>query len=144
MVATKHMVSVIPYNARGEALLQQRDYNPAIKYPGHWTIFGGAVEPEDESFEVAARRELQEELELDLPIRHWYTYTCPDRSIPGELDVIVHVFVAPTERPVESLTLHEGLTMGFYDRAGAAGLNFGFAKGPVVSKFFDDLEAGRL
>ena len=144
MVETRHMVSVIPYNAQGKALLQQRDYNPGIKYPGHWTIFGGAVEPEDESYEVAARRELQEELELDLPIRHWYTYTCPDRSVPGQLDVVVHVFVAPTERTAESLTLREGLGMGFYDRTGAAELNFGFAKGPVVNKFFDDLEGGRL
>ncbi len=41
------MVSVIPVNARGEILLQQRDYTPGILYPGCWTIFGGAVEGDE-------------------------------------------------------------------------------------------------
>ena len=75
MVETRHMVSVIPYNAQGKALLQQRDYNPGIKYPGHWTIFGGAVEPEDESYEVAARRELHRKLvwgtDYPIPVLLW-------------------------------------------------------------------------
>jgi 8-oxo-dGTP diphosphatase len=143
-VEQKHMVSVIPYNARGEALLQQRDNAPGILYPGHWTIFGGAVEPEDESYDAAIRRELWEELELDLPVRAWHTYTCPVRSIPGKLEVIVHVYVAPTDRPVESLTLREGQALGYFDRDGAARLNIGFMKAPVLERFFDDLEGGRL
>lgn len=144
MLEIRHMVSIIPYNERGEALLQQRDNAPGIRYPGHWTIFGGAVEPEDRSFDEAIRRELFEELELDLPVRHWHTYTCPDRSVPDQLDVIVHVYVAPTDRPIESITLCEGQAMGYFDRAGAARLNIGFQKAPIVQKFFDDLESGRL
>lgn len=144
MVEIKHMVSVIPYNERGEALLQQRDNAPGILYPGHWTIFGGAVEPQDPNFDDAIRRELWEELELELSVQPWHTYTCPVRSIPGKLDVIVHVYVAPIDRPAESLTLREGQALGYFDRAGAAGLTIGFAKAPIVQKFFDDLEGGRI
>jgi 8-oxo-dGTP pyrophosphatase MutT (NUDIX family) len=46
-------------------LMQRRDDLPGIWYPGHWGLFGGAVDAgEDES--AALRRELQEELELEL------------------------------------------------------------------------------
>lgn len=143
MANQKHMVSFFPVNPRGEVLLQQRDHAPGIAYPGHWTIFGGAVEP-GESLDEAVKRELWEELELDIPLRHWHTYTCPVRSIPGELDVVVHVYVGETDREVESLTLREGQAMGYFDRTGAAALNVGFAKAPIIAKFFDDLEAGRI
>ncbi len=143
MAEIKLMVSILPVNERGEVLLQQRDHAPGILYPGHWTIFGGAVE-EDETTDEAIRRELLEELELDLPVRHWHTYTCPVRSIPDKLDVVVHVYVANTDRTVESLTLHEGQAMGYFDREGASGLTIGFEKAPIVQKFFDDLEGGRV
>ncbi|CAK0751935.1 Nudix hydrolase domain-containing protein [uncultured Gammaproteobacteria bacterium] len=50
----------------GRYLLQQRDELPQIWYPGHWGLFGGAIEDHEET-EAALRRELQEELNLDLP-----------------------------------------------------------------------------
>lgn len=134
MIAQKHMVSVIPYNARGEVLLQQRDHAPGILYPGCWTIFGGAVEG-DESFDAAIHREIREELEIDFPVDHWYDYVCSVRSIPGELDVIVHVYAGQLERPLDDLTLLEGQAMGWFDAAGVEALVFGFEKKPVVLKF---------
>lgn len=57
----KSFVNVILYDHRGRILLQQRDNNPAIYYPGHWGIFGGQIE-ENESPIVAAIREITEEL----------------------------------------------------------------------------------
>lgn len=138
----KHMVSFVLVNPQGEILLQQRDEKPGIAYPGHWTIFGGAVEDDDDSLDTAVMREMWEELELDLPLRHWHSYTCPVRSIPGELDVIVNVYVGEIDCPLDTLTLREGQAMGYFNRAGTAELRFGFAKLPVVMKFFDDWEKG--
>ena len=108
MIAQKHVVSVIPFNPRGEVLLQQRDHTPGIAYPGCWTMFGGAVEADDPDFEAAIRREIKEELGLELAVELWYEYRCPVRSIPGELDVMVHVFMGELDRPPDSLTLYEG------------------------------------
>lgn len=53
-------VSAILLNQAGEVLLQHRDDNPAIRYPGHWALFGGSVES-GESAHAAARREILEE-----------------------------------------------------------------------------------
>jgi 8-oxo-dGTP pyrophosphatase MutT (NUDIX family) len=45
----------------GRYVMQLRDFKPQIFYPGHWGLFGGAVDP-DESPMEALRRELYEEL----------------------------------------------------------------------------------
>ena len=65
------------------------------------------------------------------------------RSIPGELDVIVHVYTGALDRPLESLTLYEGQAMGWFDAAGVEALEFGFEKKPVVLKFLRE-RAGRM
>jgi 8-oxo-dGTP pyrophosphatase MutT (NUDIX family) len=47
-------------------LLQLRDDIPQIWYPGHWGLFGGSVDAGEDEIE-ALRRELREELELEMP-----------------------------------------------------------------------------
>ncbi len=136
-IRQKHMVSVIPVNGRGEILLQQRDHTPGILYPGCWTIFGGAVEG-DETFDEAIYREIREELDIDFPVERWYDYVCPVRSIPGELDVHVHVYTGRLDRSIASMTLYEGQAMGWFDKAGVEALEFGFEKKPVVLKFLHE------
>lgn len=48
------------FDGSGRVLMQYRDNNVAIDYPGCWTVPGGGVE-KGESFEQAARREFFEE-----------------------------------------------------------------------------------
>ena len=47
----------------GRYLLQHRDQKPGIFYPGHWGLFGGAIDA-GETPEAALKRELEEELGL--------------------------------------------------------------------------------
>ena len=58
-------VSAILMNAEGKVLLQHRDDNPNIRYPGHWALFGGSIEP-GEAPHAAARREVREEIGYQL------------------------------------------------------------------------------
>lgn len=52
-------------NSEGKVLLQLRDDNPDIPYPGCWGTFGGQIEG-DETPEEGIRREIWEELEYEL------------------------------------------------------------------------------
>ena len=49
----------------GRYLMQLRDDKPEIFYPDHWGLFGGSVD-EGEEPEAALRRELMEELNLQV------------------------------------------------------------------------------
>lgn len=88
----------------GRVLLQHRDDNPEIVWPGHWAVFGGHIEPGEEP-EEAALRELAEELELRLE---------------GPLELFSHrndgvrerfVFASPLPVPLDTLVQHEGQAM---------------------------------
>jgi 8-oxo-dGTP pyrophosphatase MutT (NUDIX family) len=62
----------------GRYLLQLRDRKPGIFYPGHWGLFGGAIDG-DETPEAALRRELREEIGLvaeDLRPLTQFSFTC--------------------------------------------------------------------
>ena len=89
-------------------LLQLRDDNPKILYPGHWAFFGGHLEP-DESPEAAIERELIEEIGYQPPVIHYfraYTIDSPDSQI------LRHVFYAPLLEEISTLALNEGMDLG--------------------------------
>lgn len=56
----------------GRYLMQLRDDIPGIFYPGHWGLFGGAIE-KDEGFEEALLRELSEELSYEFVSLNYFT-----------------------------------------------------------------------
>jgi 8-oxo-dGTP diphosphatase len=58
-------VSAILLNDRGEVLLQQRDDNPALRYPAHWALFGGTIEEGELAVEAVAR-EVKEEIDFEM------------------------------------------------------------------------------
>jgi 8-oxo-dGTP pyrophosphatase MutT (NUDIX family) len=60
MPASNSAVAIIVVDG-SKYLMQLRDRKPTIFYPGHWGLFGGAVD-DDESPEQTVRRELEEEL----------------------------------------------------------------------------------
>src|SRR5262249_9146444 len=53
-------------------LLQLRDQKPNISEPGHWGWFGGAIEAEEYPA-AGLKRELNEELGLDVPESRYFT-----------------------------------------------------------------------
>ena len=57
----RRAVKALIYNSAGEILIQQRDFNSNLKWPGAWNLFGGEVKIK-ETFKNGIIRELTEEL----------------------------------------------------------------------------------
>ena len=86
-------------------LMQLRDNNPNIVYPGHWAFFGGHIEP-GETPEVAVQREILEEIGYTLPPTFSKFGNYPDER------ALRHVFHAPLTVELNQLVLNEGWDMG--------------------------------
>lgn len=109
--------AAILHTEDGQYLLQQRDANPSIFYPGHWGCFGGALE-NGESPMDALRRELMEELQLDLGGREIRLFSHFRFSVEpvgiAELNRYYYeIRIGGAE--VEGLRLDEGAAMGLLD-----------------------------
>ncbi|GAB4376073.1 MAG: NUDIX hydrolase [Elainellaceae cyanobacterium] len=101
--ATEVAIAILHCDDR--VLLQLRDDNPEIIYPGHWAFFGGHLEP-GETPEIAMQRELLEEIGYQPAV------LVPFRSYTTDSLIIRHVFSAPLLVKLESLELNEGMDLG--------------------------------
>jgi 8-oxo-dGTP diphosphatase len=99
-------VSAILINSLGQVLLQQRDDNPAIRYPGHWSLFGGTVE-QGESASAAAAREVLEE--IDYEMRNFGLFREFAQNNKREF-----AFVGELSAELNELTLSEGQGMNLF------------------------------
>ncbi len=100
-------VSAILINPRGQVLLQQRDDNPAIRYPGHWSLFGGTIEERETPAEAVAR-EVREEIAFEL--RNFGLFREFVQNNKREF-----AFVGELTAGLDELTLSEGQGMNFFD-----------------------------
>ncbi|WP_293130400.1 NUDIX hydrolase [Microcoleus sp. bin38.metabat.b11b12b14.051] len=100
---TKIHVAIAILYRDGKFLCQLRDDIPNIRYPGHWALFGGHLEP-GETPETAVRRELSEEI-------GWAPATVSLFCCDVEGDIVRHVFHSPLSADVQDLVLHEGWDM---------------------------------
>lgn len=81
-------------------LMQLRDDNPDILYPGHWAFFGGHLEP-GETPRQGVLRELVEEI----------GYAPAEMTFVGRFDSAIahrYVFAGALTVPIETLVLTEG------------------------------------
>ncbi len=92
----------------GRYIMQLRDDIPGIFYPGHWGCFGGAAKTGEEP-EEALRRELFEELELEVSSPRFFTRLDLDFTCLGFGPVyrIFYEIGVPGEH-FATLRLHEG------------------------------------
>jgi 8-oxo-dGTP pyrophosphatase MutT (NUDIX family) len=105
----------------GRYLLQHRDDKPQIWYPDYWGLFGGAIE-EGETLIAALRRELKEELELELEPEsctiEWFTRFDFDLSGVGQGLIHRSYYVIPVaEEKLGRLRLHEGTEVRAFSAA---------------------------
>jgi 8-oxo-dGTP pyrophosphatase MutT (NUDIX family) len=86
-------------------LMQLRDDDPRILYPGVWGLFGGHLEA-GETPEAAVIREVWEEINYHLPQVEKF-------GVYQDTRVIRHVFYAPLRVGLSALSLQEGWDMGW-------------------------------
>jgi 8-oxo-dGTP pyrophosphatase MutT (NUDIX family) len=83
--------------ADGRYVMQLRDTKPHIFYPGHWGLFGGAIDDGETEIE-ALTRELAEELEFEARELDRFVRLDFDLSVIGAGRVFRAVYVVPGER----------------------------------------------
>jgi len=92
-------------------LMQLRSQKAGIFYPGHWGLFGGAVD-EDEQADGALVRELREELGFEVVDAEYFTEFSFDFDFCGRGQVWRRYYrVALTTGDVEKMVLGEGSEM---------------------------------
>ena len=92
----------------GRYLVQLRDDIPGVWYPGHWGLFGGSVDPGETEI-AALRRELREELELDMGEARLFVgfnFDLRPAGLSQYYRNYYEVLVSPTA--LDRLVLHEG------------------------------------
>jgi len=95
-------------------LMQLRDQKSGIFYPGHWGLFGGAIDP-GESPEVTLRRELNEELGLAVEQVRYFTEFSFDIDFSGLGRFFRQFFEVTIERAaLGGLVLGEGAEMRLF------------------------------
>jgi 8-oxo-dGTP pyrophosphatase MutT (NUDIX family) len=93
----------------GRYVMQLRDSKPDIFYPGHWGLFGGAIDA-GESENDALRRELHEELGFMVGIITRFVRLEFDLSAIGAGKVYRAVYEVPvTDEQMAAFDLREGL-----------------------------------
>jgi 8-oxo-dGTP pyrophosphatase MutT (NUDIX family) len=108
---TGNAVAAILLTEDSRYVLQLRDDVPHIWYPGHWGLFGGSVDP-GESELATLRRELYEELELDVTRARLFTRFQFDlRPLGLELYFRSYYEIAINGAEIDRLVLHEGTAM---------------------------------
>jgi len=104
---TQVAIAILHQNNR--VLLQLRDDDPAIVYPGQWGFFGGHLEPGEDP-DAAVRRELLEEIGYVPPKLSFFKSYETEKAIR-------HVYGGPLTVPLTALVQNEGMDMGLVSLA---------------------------
>jgi 8-oxo-dGTP diphosphatase len=124
-------IAIIIKNDQDEILLLLRDDTPTIACPNHWTLVGGRVE-DGETPEVAAHREMLEEIGVDADLVFWKRY---NREHPGAI-VDQYIYLCTLDVPFEMLTLGEGQDFRFFSPFEIKDLKIGFEFDILLQEYF--------
>jgi 8-oxo-dGTP pyrophosphatase MutT (NUDIX family) len=132
---------VILVDRQGRVLMQLRDDDPAIMFPGHWGLTGGAAQPA-ETPEQTARREVEEETGIALdrfdPFRAYYFSEngAGKKAQSSRADYELYLFHAACDTPVEEMVCGEGRGLRFFAPAEVTEIDIAYNHRDVLVDFF--------
>jgi len=126
-------LSIILLNSKKQVLLFLRDDKSSIPFPNTWDLLGG--HPEDnESPEEGIRREMQEEIELE--VGEIYLF----REYRWE-DYQEYIFWKELDLDLTKTKLHEGQRFAYFSKENIKRTQLAFQANQVLDDFFDFLES---
>jgi 8-oxo-dGTP diphosphatase len=135
----KKVVVALLHKSFDSYLLQLRDFNSSIIYPGHWGAFGGALE-EGESPKTAIFRELTEEIGYAPEVFSFFRQSYKDKD-----KLNIYVFYSEMKVSTSKLHLMEGTDMGMFTKEEILTKNLyseklgkAFPIVPLLSELFDE------
>ncbi|MBD2614803.1 NUDIX domain-containing protein [Nostoc punctiforme FACHB-252] len=122
---------IIIINSQQKVLLVLRDNKSSIPFPNTWALLGGFIE-ENESPEATIRRELVEEMELELGeikfFKSYFWQECDE-----------HIFWTRLDLDISQITLHEGQKLAYFSRKEINQLEFASHYDRILVDFYDFL-----
>jgi len=134
---------VILVDPEGRVLMQLRDDDPAIMFPGHWGLTGGAGHS-GETPEQTARREVVEETGLTIgkiePFRAYYSQEprAGGRGGASKLSASyeLYLFHAPCTTPAGEMVCGEGRELRFFSPEEVTEIDVAYNHRDVLDDFF--------
>ena len=103
-----------------------------MAFPGCWSTLGGLVEA-GETPAQAIKRELLEEIELEVAVEFWKVY---ERPYSPNITIIQHVFIGQLNKPAHEITLNEGQRLAYFTPKELPKLHIGFGFETLLQEFF--------
>ena len=107
-MSLKEVVSVFLRSEENLYLMQLRDDEPSIVFPGHWGLFGGTIEI-GESTCQAASRELKEEIGIHIIPEEIFEFRQYIQN-----GYLVHTCLHNLKIPLSKLNQKEGSDLGYF------------------------------
>lgn len=117
---TRSAALILSEDAQGRLLLQLRDSDKPIRYPGHWSLFGGGIEPGETPLDAAVR-EFEEETGLTPGAEAFHPLAVTLASQTGR--ECIYIFSTRLDIKPADIRTCEGAGFAFFTPAQLEGLH---------------------